>query len=89
MQGRGLDTLATRRGCDLLTADAIKLLSGSSNRRSAQASICRAFASLRRRGLVDLVRGKRWSGIKLTESALLTLTAESSMAKVAMSSDLK
>lgn len=72
MNGRDPNSLAARRGCDLLTSEAVKLIPAA-NRRSAQASICRTFASLERRGLIERVRGPRWSGIKLTENALLTL----------------
>ena len=52
---------------DLKLSDAL-CLANTTNRRAAQASICRAFGRLESRGLVERYVGScaRWSGIKVT-----------------------
>lgn len=66
-EARRRDEQTTRRGCDILTSDLVKLMAHAKNGRSAQASVCRACAALERRGAVVRVKGiTKWAGVALT-----------------------
>lgn len=64
-----LDGRGKHPRCDLLADEAVALMVHAKNRRSAQASVCRVFAELAQRRIVERIGGIG-AGITLTDIGL-------------------